>query len=381
MTPEQRLAKELLELYAQMETGLLVNIANKLSMGKEMFIDTVDGTRKVNEWQLERLKQIKGLTDENAEIIAQMSGKTQGYVNEIFDRALITGTKIDEELLKKGIKAGVLNEIDNISESPAVYRALISAKQNMLTTLSDTNRSILANSRQEYVKLVNTVTTKVTSGTQTIGAATKQAVKELANNGIKGFTAKNGTEWSSEAYIKMTTQANIKNMINEVQEIRIKEAGGDYIEINAYSGARPLCSEDQGKVFSLSGNTTPIKDINDNVIYPRAWEDSTYGKPNGILGINCGHQRFMFVPELSAYNRDPIPRKENDIDYEEKQKQRFFERNIRNTKREIAMLKEIGIEDISKERQELLKYKVGLTEHLNATGRTRIQANEWIGTN
>ncbi len=382
LSPEflQNISQDLVDIYVAMETDLMTNIARKLALGKDMFIDTVDMTRKVNEWQLERLKQLNGLTLENAKIIAKQSGVSVSIVNSIFERALNTGTKADETLIKEGVKAGILNEVVPITESARVIKALKEAKKNMLTTLNETNASILINSNKEYVNIVNKITAKVISGTQTIKEATKQAVRELSSQGITGFTAKNGAKWSSEAYIGMVTNANIRNMVNEVQETRISEAGGDYIEINSYSGARPKCSQDQGKIYSLSGNTKPIKDINGKVIYPKAWVNSTFGQPDGILGINCGHQRFIFIPEISGYDRETINGKENSKDYLEKQQQRLLERQIRNAKREKVMLEQTGVDkiELNKAQSKIYQKQTELKQFIEDTGRTRIRANEWI---
>ena len=68
--------------YIDMENELLINIAKKIAMNKPMEIDKFDtekgqpivGSGGVNEWQLERLKELDGLNRENALIIAKHSG-------------------------------------------------------------------------------------------------------------------------------------------------------------------------------------------------------------------------------------------------------------------------------------------------------------------
>ena len=90
----------------------------------------------------------------------------------------------------------------------------------------------------------------------------------------------------------------------------------------------------------------------------------------------------MFVPGISKKRDVDFTKKENDEAYIEKQRQRQYERSIRNQKREIAMLKQTGAEDsyirikqnsLSNTRNEYLSF-------LDKTGRTRITANEWIGS-
>ena len=98
--------------------------------------------------------------------------------------------------------------------------------------------------------------------------------------------------------------------------------------------------------------------------------------------INCGHSRYMFVPGLSKKREMDFTKKENDEAYVEKQRQRQYERAIRNKKREIAMLKQTGAEPtyIKIKQNSLSNTKKEYLSFLDKTGRTRITANEWIGS-
>ena len=385
----EEMQEQIERYYIEMENELLLNIAKKLADGKPMEIDKFDtekgqpiiGSGGVNEWQLERLKELGGLTEENAKIIAKYSGKTQEEVERVFEKAREIGTEVDREILELGIKAGILNEINPILEDITVKNILSASTKEVLTTFNKQNNSLLTSAGDNYREIVNKVSSQVMAGTKTTGKAMQEAVSELAEKGLTGFTAKNGARWTPEAYTKMVLRSNTQNTINRIQEERMTLAGNDYYEINQYVGARPKCSLDQGQVFSKSGNTTPIKDYKGRIIYPRAWSDSSFGQPDGILGINCGHTRHAFVPNLSIYRSEPIDKEENDDAYIEKQQQRLYERTIRNKKREIAMLKETGAEQdyIRHKSKQLTNYRKEYLEFLDKTGRTRISTNEWIG--
>lgn len=377
-------------LYIDMENELLQNIAKKLSTGKPMEIDKWDeltgqpiyGSGNVNEWQLQRLKELNGLTEENAKIIAKYSGKTVEEVNKVFDRAREIGLTRDETIISEGIRLGILNEINPITEELLVKGILDSAIRDVLTTFNKQNNSLLASAGKEYMDIVNKVSSQVLSGIKTTNKAMQEAVSQLAERGLTGFTARNGAKWSPEAYTKMVIRSNTQNTINRIQDERIRSCGGDYIEVSSHMGARPLCSQDQGQIFSLSGSTKSVEDGSGSMVKVRAWSSSTYGQPAGIFGINCGHSRYMFVPGLS-YKRDmDFTQKENDDAYIEKQRQRQYERTIRNKKREIEMLKQTGAEPnyIKLKKNNLSRTRQEYLEFLDKTGRTRITANEWIGS-
>ena len=377
-------------IYIDMENRLLLNIAKKIARGKPMEIDKWDeetgqpiyGSGGVNEWQLERLKELNGLNKENAKIIASYSKKTVEEIEKIFDRAREIGTASDKRILEMGVKAGILNEIDPTDESKQVKKIIKHAIREVLTTFNKQNNSLLASAGEEYKEIVNIVSSKVLSGNKTVGSAIQEAVSRLAEKGLTGFTARNGAKWTPEAYTKMIMRTNTQNTINNIQEERLALAGNDYIEISKHSGARPKCADDQGQIFSLSGNTKPIVDGRGKKIKVRAWSSSSYGKPDGILGINCGHTRYAFVPNLSIHREPEFTKAENDADYLEKQQQRLYERSIRKKKREIQMLEEIKADKdyIKKKNNQLRDYRKEYTGFLNKTGRTRISSNEWVGT-
>lgn len=90
----------------------------------------------------------------------------------------------------------------------------------------------------------------------------------------------------------------------------------------------------------------------------------------------------MFVPGISKKRDVDFTKKENDEAYIEKQRQRQYERTIRNKKREIAMLKQTGSEPsyVKRKQNSLSDTRKEYLEFLDKTGRTRITANEWIGS-
>ena len=384
------LQEQIERIYIDMENELLLNIAKKLSQSKPMEIDKWDsennqplyGSGGVNEWQLQRLKELGGLTEENAKIIAKYSGRTVEEVNRVFERAREIGITRDETIIQEGVRLGILNEIAPVAEDLAVKGILGNAIESVLTTFNTQNNSLLASAGQEYTNIVNRVSSQVLAGTKTTNKAMQEAVSQLAQKGLTGFTARNGAKWSPEAYTKMVIRSNTQNTINRIQDQRIRSCGGNYIEVSSHLGARPLCSQDQGQIFSLNDDTTPIEDLYGNKIKVRAWSSSTNGKPAGIFGINCGHSRYMFIPNFSVQREMDFTKKENDDAYIEKQQQRLYERTIRNKKREIAMLKQTGAEDsyIRRKQNSLSDTRKEYFNFLDKTGRTRITANEWIGS-
>ena len=134
-------------------------------------------------------------------------------------------------------------------------------------------------------------------------------------------------------------------------------------------GARPKCAPYQGRVFSRDGTRGVTEDLNGEKIEYIPLSETSYGEPDGLFGINCGHQQYPFIPGLSMKSYYPYPEEENAERYRELQAQRGMERKIRADKRECMMLQAAGDTEGLKEaavrlRQDKSKY----TDYCRAHG-------------
>ena len=107
-------------------------------------------------------------------------------------------------------------------------------------------------------------------------------------------------------------------------------------------GARPLCAPYQGRIFSRDGSKGITTDGAGGKIYYTPLSETSYGQPAGLFGINCGHVQYPFVPGINFQRYFPYPKEENDKRYQQFQRQRAMERDIRATKRECMMFNETG---------------------------------------
>ena len=65
--------------------------------------------------------------------------------------------------------------------------------------------------------------------------------------------------------------------------------------------------------------------------------ETSYGQPAGLFGINCGHNPLTFVPGYSvprAQELTPAEEQENALQYAQSQQQRYLEREVRHAKTE-----------------------------------------------
>lgn len=137
------------------------------------------------------------------------------------------------------------------------------------------------------------------------------------------------------------------------------------MEITAHAGARPSHSYWQGQIVSLSGRQGYL-----------SLSDIGYGTGDGFKGWNCRHDWFPYAEgSTRMYSAKDLERlNDRDVEfpdgtmhtyYEAEQKQRYYERKIRKTKRTLSACDE-AINNLSDERllndlkKEFEKYSVKL---------------------
>ena len=380
----QNASEPVIDLYREMETDLLDNIAKKLGSDKSLInkIDIDGNTQLILDWQAQRLAELGLLTRENAKIISKLSGLSESQVDDIFKNVVDFQTKGTEAAFQDALQFGAaLRNAVPIDESVLVQQILNSAIRSTNTTFNAVNLTMLDQASASYRQAVNAVSAQVLAGTKSATQALNEVVSKMADEGITGFVATNGSKYSAESYAAMLMRSNTKNTVTAIQEQRAIEYGNDYIEVNAYTGARPKCAVDQGLIYSRSGNTEPIEDLDGMKISVLAWSGTSFGEPDGILGINCGHQRFDFIPGFSTQDKEKVNQRENDKEYKEKQLQRKYERDIRNAKREKSMLEsaKASPEAIQKAQSKITREQTKMREFINKTDRTRRPARERIG--
>ncbi|MFA2861499.1 MULTISPECIES: phage minor capsid protein [Bacillus] len=133
----------------------------------------------------------------------------------------------------------------------------------------------------------------------------------------------------------------------------------------------PKCAPYQGRIFSMSGKSKK---------YP-AWSTTSYGDAAGILGVNCRHIKYPYIPGMSTKRNEPQDYAENNRVYKESQRQRSLERDIKKAKREVMLLEELGDkEGVKLAKQKVSQRQAAMRDFIKATGRRRRPEREKIYT-
>lgn len=363
------LAEECSDVLTAMEDDLLQNIAEYLSEGRAD-IPTA-------QWKIQQLASLGKLDKANIRTIAEYSGiaadmeeiamtraalKAVGEMDEGFGKLaaddIIDGTAVPME--ETALQAAAMyskQAKDRLNKVNTVMRYF--AKETAAAAVYKTAEIV---NKQQHLDTLNKAAGKVIMGAESRQTAVRQCIKEMSERGIPAFVDAGGRQWSPEAYINMDVRTTCSNAAHEAQFTRMDDYNIDLLETSSHPGARPKCSLDQGKIFSKSGK---------NKKYP-AWSTSSYGEPDGILGINCGHFIYPYIEGVSVQRYFPYDKEENDKLYKQKQEQRKLEREVRSAKREVSMLNAAGDKEGAKLAKERVKSRTAAyNDYCEKTGLPR----------
>lgn len=361
---QQQLAMPTVEVFLSIEEQMLINISKQLRKYKSLLTED-----DIVSWQTQQLSMLGELTQQNIVAIAKHAGMAVNEVTEALEKAGYSTVEEYEGDLQEAVALGLLLQPPNIEASIALQDVLSAYQQQALDTFNMINTTMLEQSQQVYLDIVNQTVGKVLAGTQTAQEALREAVSKWANKGVPALIDKAGRQWSTEAYMNMVMRSTVNNVANDMQDARMDDYGVDLIEVSSHMGARPRCAPFQGRIFSRSG-THPK--------YP-ALSTTSYGEPAGLKGVNCRHIFYPYIEGLSKKTYKPYNEKENRKAYEESQQQRYIERRIREAKRELHMMQALG-DDVG---LKIAKHKVRdrqaeMREFIEATGRTRNRPREQV---
>lgn len=375
--------------YIDLETMLMQNIVRHL----KNYEQPIDSTR----WQLQKLAEIGKLNKENMKLIKDMTGISQTAAERMLhDMAEEAIQAIDPGLIQLA-RRNLAGEAVAASKSKNVKQAMGALKKQSKDTLNKCNTTMLYKAqdaykglvgnivreaaeiadKQEFLDMLNKNATAVTAGAESRSQAMVKCIREFNDKGIPAFVDKRGREWTPEAYVNMAMRNTARSTADEVQTARCRDAGVNLIAIDSHSGARPKCAKDQGKIFSLDNTSGETEDAKGRKIKFYPWSSSSYGEPDGILGINCGHDKHPFIPGVNIQRYFPTEDMDaNNKLYKETQVQRALERDVRKQKRECMLFDEIGdTEAFEKAAVKLKEKERDLKAYVNSKGHLHRRAD------
>lgn len=395
MTPQRvaDISEPIEQLYSDLTDELLINIARHLS-------------KSTATWsalhEIETLEEMGQLTQENIEIIntyvAKMPEEIKKAMNESRLEALgeienKLQQAADNGYLTKPVTDSTVDVVQALSNQAAEQLNLVN--QTMLNTSLQQYQNGIYEFRQEMQNAaprtiesvddlqiaqneINIAAGKTVTGTETRYNAMRKAISNLNKAGIVGYYDRANRAWTAEAYVNMDIRTTVHNTYIQSVQTRQQDYGSDVFQVSAHAGARPLCYPYQGKLYSwgASGGTIRLGDGKTYRFEPIG--ETSYGEPAGLFGINCGHVPYPMIAGVSEPVKEDIQSKEeNDKQYQDSQKQRALERQIRYAKRNVEMLGDLATDA---DRDKIKQAQAQMRAFIQSTGRTRRYDREQIVT-
>ena len=261
-------------------------------------------------------------------LVAGYNNTTYENVNQIFYEAGEKTLSYDDKIYKEaGLNPVPLKQSESIKQMMnATIQRTAGNLQNLCMTTATTGQT-------QFVNAINNAYMFTSTGVKSYTQAIIDEIKNISSQGAV-IQYPSGRKRSIESAIRTNVITAVNQNMGQLQETRANEVGWDLMEISAHSEARPSHMKWQGKIVSLSGQKGYLSKA-----------DIGYGEATGFKGINCRHSWYPYYKGTTrAYTKKQLKEWEDEkvvyngermTKYEATQKQRYFERKIRQDKKDL----------------------------------------------
>ena len=365
------LSDNLVGIMTEIEDELLRKIAAQIARDND-----ISDTSK---WRMRQLARMGQLDKEALRLIKSYSRIQSEVLYDTLMNAALTEIGYVDAGMREAAAKGLISGDMTIPADRTAENALKAYYKQAQSDLNMVNTVMGYQATAAYTGAINNIyyavhkdldtgTAKVVMGDESLQSAIRQTIHNLSRNGIPAFVDRGGHHWSPEAYVRMDLRTTVGNTARAAQWSRCDNYGVSLIAVDSHPGARPKCAPYQGRIFSRDGSSGTTTDGSGRKITYSPLSSTSYGEPDGLFGINCGHSCYPFIPGVNFQRYFPYDPEENATRYKEFQTQRALEREIRASKRECMMLQATGDKEGYEKaalrlRTQREKYRVYSNEH------------------
>ena len=313
------------------------------------------------------------LYEDIVRLVAEYNNTTIEEVNKIFYEAGEKSLKFDDKIYKEaGLQPLPLIQSESIKQiMNATIKRTAGNLQNLCMTTANTAQT-------QFINAINNAYMYTSTGVKSYTSAILDEIKNISSQGAV-IQYPSGAKRSIESAVRTNIVTAVNQNCGKLQEARADELGWDLMELTAHGGARPEHARWQGKIVSRSGQKGYL-----------SLRDIGYGDVTGFKGINCRHDWYPYYKGSSrTYSNEQLKNWKNEkveyngqkiSMYDATQKQRAFERQIRQDKKDLRAQqtiltsnnKDIDIEQVQAEIRNIKaaqkEHNAQLNDFLNQTG-------------
>lgn len=367
---KKQLSRQIEKHFSDLEIQIMEDIVRRIRQTGKI-TSTAD-------WQINRLK-ILGYSSEDIEnMLKEALGKSYPEMFELYDKVIdweyVRNKEVYEQVNAEFIPYEENEELQQITEG--LIRQSGAELQNITKSLGfyldyGTGKPVLTPLAQVYQKYLDAACMDIVSGAFDYNTVLRRTVTHLTNSGLRQIDYASGRANRVDVAARRAVMTGVSQLSGKISEMNAEKLGTEHFEVEWHAGARPTHAVWQGRVYSKEELTTVCG----------------LGSVTGLLGANCYHMYFPFIPGISVRNwtdewleeqnrKENTPKSFNGKEYtlyEAKQRQRQMETCMRAQREKVDLLKKGGADpdDITiaraKYQGQLNEYsrfckKMGLTE-------------------
>ncbi|MEU8195242.1 phage minor capsid protein [Microbispora amethystogenes] len=246
--------------------------------------------------------------------------------------------------------------------------------EQALGKLKSANEAALRTVDDIYRQVVAEVSGRALIGAETRREATVRALQKFAAKGITMYSGER--TWSISAYAEMATRTAMSRAAVDGHLKTLQDNGRDLVMVSRPPYTCPICKPWEGKILSNGGQVGKRAErslATGNEVTVNVAGTVAEARAAGLQHPNCRHNLMAYLPGLTK----PPPKPPTDTTYEDTQKQRYLERQIRGWKRKAAAAPP-GSKERETADQQVKAYREQMNTHLARTGLLRQSDRERV---
>ncbi len=344
-----RVAKEIAEIYSDAAARMLGRVARRLEAGvdrpgwAEQKLSEIVHLRDAAIADLERLQVLGPEAAGRAVTDAYTAGRAAAANDLSIGAGTFTGTN------QAAVRALAEETVGLLGQTHA----------RILRTTLDAYRSVIA----------ETSVPGVVTGTESRRQAAQSALNRFADRGVTGFVDAAGRRWELESYVEMATRTGASKAMIGGRLDGYVAAGRDLVIVSDAPEECSRCRQFEGKVLSISGQSTGTLDRGFAVAGTVSMATSA-----GLFHPGCRHDLRPYIAGVTrpfGHTADPAGDRA-------RQEQRRLERGVRQWKRREVVAITPDADALAKRKQ--AEWQARLRQHVEANDLKRLRYREQIGS-
>lgn len=322
-------ADPIVDIWEELNREMIKDICERLMSADLYDYKHLPGAARYEAW----LSNQYGMHyEEMVKVIAKLTKKSEAEVKKLFEEAGLLSLENDQMIYDNHDIPMV-----DIRNNSSLLQMISEMYSRTNGELKNYTRTTLQNMPDGFYTTMDRAYTAVASGVESYSKAISDAVEELAKEGTH-VTYPTGHKDTIEVAVRRAVLTGLNQGAALISLQNAIDNGFEYVVVDAHMGARVNDTDKianhagwQGKIFKIEGATREHGNLKEETGFP--------GNPLGLCGYNCRHNFYPYtLGDPNPFEKDIPDEQKNRDAYENSQKQRYMERKIRESKRNLLGL-------------------------------------------